>query len=181
MLLDSTFASGLETQLEEPTGFKKWIFTESLLFGSRTSWPHGSLRNHPHTGLDFATYQTKRGAWRQLSSGLLVPAAKEGTVAGIYDEGPGKTIVLRHTHSSEKGMLYTVYGHVVPGVSVGERLDAGQHLGTLVSLPAQFPYLHLGVAWLPFGFSEELNSETLRNSAQFSDPLAEMTLTYRIA
>lgn len=75
-----------------------------------------------HWGLDMG--------WPGGSGGLAVYAMQAGTVDRVGPaSGFGQWICL--DHPVEAGSGYTVYGHILPEVRLGQRVDAGQRIGRI--------------------------------------------------
>ena len=134
-------------------GFRRWLFANGMGFlDAGQWWGRKETRATPHEGVDFCLYETTDGGRGKLSAWAQVPAALDGEVACIHGDFLGRTVWIRHGEPDATGkILYSVYGHLVPGLSiaVGEQVVAGEIIG-VVAEPSLIgkniaPHLHLTV------------------------------------
>ncbi|GEM_PF-4443642 len=117
-----------------------------------------------HWGVDFG--------WEGGSAGRPVYAVQGGTVWAVGPaSGFGQWVVL--DHPTEDGSGTTVYGHVIPEVSLGQRVEAGQRIARINpdsnSNGGVAPHLHL--EWHRYVWSQpgadRLNPLPLLAGAQY--------------
>ncbi len=102
-----------------------------------------------HFGVDFG--------WDGGSGGLPIYAVQGGTVVNVGPaSGFGQWIVI--DHPTEDGSGTTVYGHIIPEVRYGQRVEAGQRIGHINpdsrTNGGVAPHLHLEwhrAVWSPPG------------------------------
>ncbi len=116
-------------------GFRRWLFVAGMAFHDIEQWWGAKeQRAFPHEGVDFALYETLAGGQADLAAGADVPAAWAGEVACIHADFLGSTVWLRHGVIDGEGRyLYSVYGHLLPRVSlaVGESVAGREILGVV--------------------------------------------------
>ncbi|MCU7531872.1 M23 family metallopeptidase [Prescottella equi] len=117
-----------------------------------------------HWGVDFG--------WEGGSAGRPVYAVQGGTVWAVGPaSGFGQWVVL--DHPTEDGSGTTVYGHVIPEVSLGQRVEAGQRIARINpdsnTNGGVAPHLHL--EWHRYVWSQpgadRLNPLPLLDGAQY--------------
>ncbi|BDD81499.1 hypothetical protein TPB0596_12620 [Tsukamurella pulmonis] len=117
--------------------------------GHEVTSPFGARWGTTHWGIDFG--------WPGGSGGRPVFAVKAGTVtAAGAASGFGQWVNV--DHPAEVGGGLTVYGHVIPEVRVGQRVEAGQRIARINpdsnTNGGVAPHLHLEwhrFVWVPPG------------------------------
>lgn len=106
------------------------------------------------------------------SAGYPIYAVKDGTVTRSGPaSGFGRWITIDHPASNGGGE--TVYGHIIPEVSVGQKVSEGQRIGRIDPSPATnggvAPHLHFEwhrYSWAPPG-NNRLNPEVMLKGASW--------------
>ncbi len=99
--------------------------------------PNSPYNGRRHAAVDLA-YNTGS------TIGAPVRAAADGVVVcRINANYPGWVVVIQHTRS-DGGRLYTQYGHLnTPTVAIGERVNRGSQIGTVIAWPDNVSNTHL--------------------------------------
>ena len=110
--------------------------------------PTGALNNgYRHTGIDI---NLDLSPWGDIERtlGLGVYAVADGVVTHVSQNWYGPPmIVIRHEHEGEP--LYTRYAHIVPVVTVGDKVTPGKFLGLFADW-ATGDHLHLDMTRTPY-------------------------------
>lgn len=135
---------------------KYWPLPRGYVVTDRFGWQ--AWRNDTHYGVDFG--------WPGGSGSKPVYAVQGGTVIMVGPaSGFGRWVVLDHPTGDGGGT--TVYGHVVPGVKLGQRVEAGQQIAIVDpnsnTNGGVAPHLHL--EWHKYVWSTAQSGQRL-------DPLA---------
>lgn len=132
--------------------------------GHEITSPFGARWGTTHWGVDFG--------WPGGSAGRAVYAVQGGTVTKAGPaSGFGQWVNIDHPAADGGGL--TVYGHIIPEVAVGERVEAGQRIARINPDPntngGVAPHLHLEwhrYVWAPPG-PDRLDPLPLLQGAQY--------------
>lgn len=145
---------------------KYWPLRRGFIITS----PFGERWGTTHLGTDFG--------WPGGSANQPVHAVKAGTVVNAgRASGFGRWVVLDHPADVDGGT--TVYGHIIPEVTVGQYVDAGQRIARVNPDPTTnggvAPHCHVEWhrrVWSPPG-PDRLNPETMLAGAVYPDDNTE--------
>jgi murein DD-endopeptidase MepM/ murein hydrolase activator NlpD len=171
----------------ELQSFKEWIFYPGMLFNSMDKWWDNGQRENPHEGLDLCFYKDQRGNICRLDENAKIPAAFDGTIAGIINDFLGRSIIIEHDTNKQTGSFCTIFGHVIPEKSIakGSTVNKGEVFarlaGTGNSKTKILPHLHITTGYLSGGFSySDLNWNNISDLKIFTlkDPIQLLSKNY---
>lgn len=172
-------------------GFKEWIFSPAMLFGSRYKW-WGSRgkREKRHEGLDICLYRNKEGHIHYVEQSIKIPVLFDGQIVKIEDDFLGESVFIGHSiYNSNGSQLYTIYGHIKHDVHIypGEKVNGGDVIGIIADArkgSTVVPHhLHLSVAWIQDDINQkEIGWQMMGDSTRviLSDPLYIIECPYSI-
>jgi len=128
--------------------------------------PTGVLNNgYKHTGLDLNLDKAPWGDVERIL-GLAIYAIADGVVTYLTDAWSGvPMIVVRHEHNNAP--LWTRYAHILPTVTLGETVQAGQTIGAFANYTQGTggDHLHFDMA------TDEFTREWLTSDVNWIDPV----------
>jgi lysozyme len=128
--------------------------------------PTGALNNgYKHTGLDLNLDKAPWGDVERIL-GLAIYAIADGVVTYLTDAWSGvPMIVIKHEHNGAP--LWTRYAHILPTVTFGETVKAGQTIGAFANYTqgAGGDHLHFDMA------TDEFTREWLTADINWIDPV----------